>query len=609
MALTRVRGAADNVFDTVALAKAANLKVGDRVETLGYTSANDGGGAKYRVVAAATGTDDGGSYHDMSNGLQLELIGASVINVLQWGVTNDGIDSTTRFNAIVSYVNTNGTNGVNTGSGHKIYFPRGSYYFPTGLNAFTVDGVNIIGEGKDVTLIKCKDNTVFQFGDGNVFVDSCSVRRFSAIVDTAETPTADCILVGLRHGTRLTIDDIRLNRVPGLLYAYADPAETISNIRIQNVVGQQYDSGTPLIECFKDVVGYTSGAGAGLYLHSVRVNLDGVAAPLESDGTDAHTATANATFLRVRGFWDTIIGSDCISNRHYKGIHFTAPTTGYGITNTYFSNFVLDYTNENAIHLEATGGNITKLNFINGWLNTSEGDTVSITRTSGLVDMIAISYSDVLMAGLNNFDIGNGCSNIKLIGNRLFGCGRKQITSSSPVKTSHGFNVGSDCDGLVIKDNYYRDGFSYYGAGTYPVSSGDYDPSYGINLASVAMQFEISGNKMRGATGGYSFTAGNLLATGNTEQRQIRNNYNDDNTNADYLGFGGAGLAASPATETNRTGCRVVYNIRSGTVSQISVNGQVVGNASPAQISLDHGDSITITYSSAPVVVRQLLNS
>lgn len=62
-------------YNTIALAKAdTNLKVGNRVKTWGYTSVGDGGGAEYVVVAAATGTDDGGSFHDMSNGNQLQLI-------------------------------------------------------------------------------------------------------------------------------------------------------------------------------------------------------------------------------------------------------------------------------------------------------------------------------------------------------------------------------------------------------------------------------------------------------------------------------------------------------------------------------------------------------
>ena len=61
-------------FNTVSDAKAAILREGEAVTTLGYHTVNDGGGADYVVVAGATGVDDGGSYHNMSNGNQLELL-------------------------------------------------------------------------------------------------------------------------------------------------------------------------------------------------------------------------------------------------------------------------------------------------------------------------------------------------------------------------------------------------------------------------------------------------------------------------------------------------------------------------------------------------------
>lgn len=67
-----------------------NLQIGDFVVTNGYNSVNDGGGANYVVVANGTGTDDGGSYHDMANGSQLKLIINSLVNVKQFGAIGDG---------------------------------------------------------------------------------------------------------------------------------------------------------------------------------------------------------------------------------------------------------------------------------------------------------------------------------------------------------------------------------------------------------------------------------------------------------------------------------------------------------------------------------------
>ncbi len=53
--------------DTVAAMVAdTGLAVGNMVLTQGYTTAGDGGAARYRIVAAATGRDGGGFYHDLT---------------------------------------------------------------------------------------------------------------------------------------------------------------------------------------------------------------------------------------------------------------------------------------------------------------------------------------------------------------------------------------------------------------------------------------------------------------------------------------------------------------------------------------------------------------
>ena len=87
-------------FDTVSDMKLeSRLVVGDRVRTLGYTSSGDGGGASYVIVAAATGTDDGGSYLDLSgSGLQAELQHNGIIHGEQFGAV-DGVEASSQLQA------------------------------------------------------------------------------------------------------------------------------------------------------------------------------------------------------------------------------------------------------------------------------------------------------------------------------------------------------------------------------------------------------------------------------------------------------------------------------------------------------------------------------
>lgn len=80
-----------NVADMVA---DTDLELGDIVETTGYYTPGDGGEARYQIVAAATGTDDGGSFHDLANGLQAKALFPNGVRYLkQFGARVDGVTS------------------------------------------------------------------------------------------------------------------------------------------------------------------------------------------------------------------------------------------------------------------------------------------------------------------------------------------------------------------------------------------------------------------------------------------------------------------------------------------------------------------------------------
>ena len=89
---------------TIADAKALDLAVGATIDTQGYHAVNDGGGASYVVVAGGTGVDDGGSYHDMTNGNQLELIVRGTAFLKWFGAVEDRlIDASAPIQAALNY--------------------------------------------------------------------------------------------------------------------------------------------------------------------------------------------------------------------------------------------------------------------------------------------------------------------------------------------------------------------------------------------------------------------------------------------------------------------------------------------------------------------------
>jgi len=93
-------------FLTVAAMVAdSGLKVGDKARTLGYLSENDGGGNTYSIVAAATGTADGGTFINLTGitGQAKGLFPGDIANIKQYGATADGVtDDAAAFNAIIA---------------------------------------------------------------------------------------------------------------------------------------------------------------------------------------------------------------------------------------------------------------------------------------------------------------------------------------------------------------------------------------------------------------------------------------------------------------------------------------------------------------------------
>jgi hypothetical protein len=85
---TNVGVVSDMIADT-------SLLVGGFVFTTGYTSSGDGGDNSYEVVAAGTGTADGGSYIDLVTHQAKALFPQGVYSIKQWGGIGDGVTDDT----------------------------------------------------------------------------------------------------------------------------------------------------------------------------------------------------------------------------------------------------------------------------------------------------------------------------------------------------------------------------------------------------------------------------------------------------------------------------------------------------------------------------------
>lgn len=100
-----------------------DLKIGDLVKWAGYHNIFDGGGNTGVVVAAATGTNDGGSFFNLTNGLQVKADMSDGVFVDRWGPINPNADLA--FEKAIAYAVAHPASGA---FGPIVYCGNSKYY-------------------------------------------------------------------------------------------------------------------------------------------------------------------------------------------------------------------------------------------------------------------------------------------------------------------------------------------------------------------------------------------------------------------------------------------------------------------------------------------------
>jgi hypothetical protein len=101
-----------SIVDSILVMKATNYVIGNYVICERYYSDGDlVEGLNFIIVAGGTGTDNGGSFHNLNNGTQAQLINTStIINVKQFGARGNGaVNEASAIQAAITYVATTGT--------------------------------------------------------------------------------------------------------------------------------------------------------------------------------------------------------------------------------------------------------------------------------------------------------------------------------------------------------------------------------------------------------------------------------------------------------------------------------------------------------------------
>ena len=115
------------VADMVA---SVNLAVGDIITTAGYLVIGDTGDNVYEIVAAGTGTDDGGTFIDLDT-LQAQAVFPEQVNVRQWGIspTTAPLTNATRITLADAYA---------ASTDRPLNFSGGLYPVTLGTTALTI---------------------------------------------------------------------------------------------------------------------------------------------------------------------------------------------------------------------------------------------------------------------------------------------------------------------------------------------------------------------------------------------------------------------------------------------------------------------------------------
>jgi hypothetical protein len=169
----------------VAAVASTTLIVGDLVQTLGYTTAGDIGAALYEVVAAGTGTVDGGSFINSNPGgtFQLRLLDTDG-NVRKWGAVADHVtDDSVAVKGAADYQT-------------EIFFPDGVYKIST--VAFN-DGQIIRGSGmgtSGTSIFPTQGADCFVIASDYTTITNLEFRDYDLVNRSDETTLeANCIMV------------------------------------------------------------------------------------------------------------------------------------------------------------------------------------------------------------------------------------------------------------------------------------------------------------------------------------------------------------------------------------------------------------------------------
>lgn len=151
--------------------------LGMKIRTIGYNTANDGGGATYKVVA----NKPSGVSEVLENGLYAELVlEGNIINVRQCGVIGSNSTNADIIQALLDNVNLDR---------YTLYFPSGNYILSHGVVERHAN-INIIGDGSMSVITGNFVESILKFDTNNLQFYYMTIKDIAFNCDSVQAASA-----------------------------------------------------------------------------------------------------------------------------------------------------------------------------------------------------------------------------------------------------------------------------------------------------------------------------------------------------------------------------------------------------------------------------------
>ena len=192
------------------------------------------------------------------------MIDGSVVNVLDYGVKNDGTDYSTGDNNHTRLQSA--ISDLTTAGGGTLYFPSGTYLIDSQIDINTTTGIHLVGAGRDATIIKYGGT----FTPGSTFnfikfdtATACSISSLTVNCDASTNASEPARSIVIFESQQINIVDVKCNNYTvGAVLAYRnDNNPNLQKIFIDKCqfygVTSEAEAGIVLADCDESIVSNT----------------------------------------------------------------------------------------------------------------------------------------------------------------------------------------------------------------------------------------------------------------------------------------------------------------------------------------------------------------